>query len=146
MKRFCISIFVLLTFLVGKGQVQWNFFVKKISDKTYQIYLKAIVDEPWHIYSQNSPKGGPLPTKIVFAKNPLMIFQGKIKEQGETENYHDKTFDVDVYSFIHTVDFIQTVKLKANVKTTVNGTIEFMACTKQKCLTPQKLKFSIKLE
>jgi len=87
-----------------------------------------------------------LPTTIVFAKNPLALLQGKPKEEGEMEIYHDEIFDVDVYSYTGPVAFVQTVKLKSNVKTTINGTVEFMACTREQCLTPQKIPFSIKLK
>lgn len=127
------------------NSVNWTFSVKKISEKTYELHLKATVDEPWHIYAQNSPQGGPLPTKISFSKNPLIILSGKVKEEGNMEIYHDEIFDVDVYSYTDTVDFLQTVKLKSNAKTTANGTVEFMACTREQCLTPQKVRFAIKL-
>ena len=145
--------FTLLSVILGVGLlssaqnvVNWKFSSKKIADKTYEVHLIATVDEPWHIYSQSTPKGGPLPTTISFAKNPLILPQGKIKEVGEMEIYRDQTFDVDVYAYGEKVDFVQTVKLKSNVKTNISGSVQFMACTKEQCLTPQKLNFNLKLE
>jgi len=147
MKTFLICILSLAALqLCAQGPVNWKFTAKKISDKTYEVHLKATVDEPWHIYSQQSPPGGPLPTKIIFSKNPLLMIPSKVKEQGDMEMYHDETFDVDVYAYGGEVDFMQTVKLKSNVKTVVKGSVEFMACTREQCLTPQTLKFSLKLE
>ncbi|TWI85847.1 disulfide bond corrector protein DsbC [Lacibacter cauensis] len=125
--------------------VKWNFTAKKIADKTYEIHLAAKLEEGWHIYSQSSPEGGPLPTKIVFSKNPLIMLQGKIREEGKMEIYHEDVFDVDVYSYNNKVDFVQLVKLKANAKTSINGSVEFMACSNGKCLTPEKVTFSLKL-
>lgn len=130
----------------AQGVVDWKFSAKKIADKTYEVHLTATVDDPWHIYSQTTPKGGPLPTAIVFSKNPLAQLAGKAKEVGEMEMYHDQVFDVDVYAYGGQVDFVQTVKLKSSAKTNLSGTVEFMACTKEQCLTPQKLKFNVKLE
>jgi len=147
MKRvFLFVIIIQVLTISGHSQLNWKFSAKKIADKTYEVHLKATVDEPWHIYAQNSPKGGPLPTKISFSKNPLVVLSGKVKENGEMEMYHDEIFDVDVYSYTGSVAFVQTVKLKANAKTTIKGTVEFMACTREQCLTPQKIPFSIKLE
>jgi len=35
------------------------------------------------------------------------------------------------------------VKLKSNVKTSVNGTIEYMVCTDKECLPTNKAPFTI---
>lgn len=138
-------------YLFSQNVVTWNFSSKKISDKTYEIHLTATIDESWHIYSQKTPKGGPLPVIITFSKNPLLQLINKPKEVGEIEMYHDETFDVDVYAFEGKVDFVQLVGLKVRrtslkVKTNLSGTVEFMACTKQQCLTPQKVKFDVVLQ
>jgi len=130
----------------AQSVVDWKFSSKKIADKTYEVHLTATVDEPWHIYSQSTPKGGPLPTTISFTKNPIAQFSGRPKEVGEMEMYHDNIFDVDVYSYASKVDFVQIVKLKSPVKTNISGSVQFMACTKEQCLTPQKLNFNIKLD
>lgn len=141
----------LLTIMVGsicnaQDVVRWKFYAAKISAKTFEIHLKATIDEAWHIYSQTTSTGGPLPTNISFAKNPLVLLSEKTKEIGDLKFHHDEIFDLDVYSFTDSVDFVQTINLKTNIKTNLSGTIEYMACTKQKCLTPQKIKFSVKVE
>jgi len=138
--------FIISIYTNAQSVVDWKFSAKKIGDKTYEVHFKAIVDEPWHIYSQSTPKGGPLPTTITFTKNPIIQLSGKPREVGEMIMYHDEIFDVDVYSYTDTVDFVQTVKLKSPVKTNISGTVQFMACTKEQCLTPHKLSFTIKLE
>lgn len=141
-------LFLIMVFFSAtvSAQVNWKFSAKKIDDKTYEIRLKATVDEPWHIYSQSSPKGGPLPTFITFSKNPLVLLQGKPKEEGDMDIEHSEVFGIDVYSYKDSVDFIQTVKLKGKVKTSLSGSVEFMACTDQQCLSPQKVPFTLKLE
>lgn len=136
----------MLTTVNAQNVVNWNFSSKKIDDKTYELHFKAAIQDPWHIYSQQSPKGGPLPTAFTIAKNPLATLSGKIKELGDMEIYHDEVFDVDVYSYKDSVDFVQLVKLKSTAKTSINGMVEFMACTKEQCLTPQKMPFTIKLD
>jgi thiol:disulfide interchange protein DsbD len=146
-----IGIFLFLFFLSVLGVqaqevVEWKFSVRKTGTLIYEVHLIATVEEGWHIYSQQTPKGGPLPTKVVFFKNPLVILKGKTKEKGEMEEYHDETFDVDVYAYSNQVDFVQVVQLKKKIKTRVNGSIEFMACTQERCLSPEKKAFSLSLE
>lgn len=127
----------------GGDPVSWSFTAKKIADKVYEIHMTANVSAPWHTYSQNTPDGGPLPTKIEFTKNPLVTIEGKAKEVGKMETKHEETFGVDVKQYGGKVDFVQTVKLKSNVKTNVSGTVEYMACDDSQCLPPKSVPFTI---
>lgn len=149
MRAFTLILFVAMLLAkttAAQGPVEWKWNTKKIADKTYELRITASVDDSWHIYSQQSPKGGPLPTSISFIKNPLVLLIGKPEEEGDLEIYHEEVFGVDVYAYTGKVDFVQTIKLKAAAKTNVQGSIEFMACTNQQCLPPAKVKFNVKLE
>ena len=53
---------------------------------------------------------------------------------------------VEVYQFSNKVDFVQVVKLKNAVKTTVSGSVEFMTCNDEECMPPKKQPFSIALK
>lgn len=128
-----------------KNPVQWTASSKKISDKTYEVRLSATIPDGWHIYSQNTPDGGPVPTEIIFTKNPLVITQGKAKEVGKMEKHFEPLFNVDVLQYSEKVDFVQIVKLKANVKTKVDVAVEFMVCDDKQCLPPSTKKFTLSL-
>lgn len=129
-----------------KSPVEWTASSKKIGDKTYEIRLVANVDKGWHIYSQNTPEGGPIPTNISFTKNPLMTTQGSTKEIGKMEQRHEKLFGVDVKQFSDKVEFVQVVKLKANVKTSAEVAVEFMTCNDKTCLPPSTKKFTVAIK
>ncbi len=140
---------VTFIFLQAKSQtnpVNWSYSSKKLSDKTYEVRITATVASPWHIYSQTTPDGGPLPTKINFNKNPLIVTQGEIKEDGELHKKYEEVFGVDVKFFDRKVDFVQTVKLKNDVKTTVSGNIEYMVCNDVQCLPPKTISFDVQLK
>jgi thiol:disulfide interchange protein DsbD len=139
-----ISFFSVMT--VWSQPVSWKTTARKLADKTYEVRRLATVDESWHIYSQQTPNGGPKPTNIRFSKNPLLIMQGKVKEEGEMEIYHEDAFGVDVYAYTGKVEFVQTIKLKSDAKTNVQGSIEYMACTNQQCLPPATIQFSVSLD
>ena len=125
--------------------VTWTTTSKKIKDKTYEVHLTATIDKGWHIYSQFTPEGGPVPTSILFTKNPLFNLEGNAKETGKLEQVHEEIFGVDVKQFSNKVDFVQIVKLKSPVKTSANISVEYMICNDRQCLPPVTKKFSIAL-
>lgn len=150
MKKIITAAFLVLcsNFLFAQIQnpVEWTATSKKIADKTYEVYLTADIQKGWHIYSQTTPEGGPIPTNITFTKNPLLILKGKTKEVGKLEQRNEPLFNVDVKQFSNKVDFVQVVNLKANVNTSVNVAVEFMVCDDKQCLPPSTKKFTVALK
>lgn len=150
MKRITLSVFaVLITFMSfsqPKNPVSWNYEAKKKSADTYEIVITATVESPWHIYSQNTGKGGPIPTSISFKANPLVSKMGTVKEQGKLEKVYDKNFNTNVLYYSEQVAFVQTVKVKGKIKTSISGTVEYMVCDDSQCLPPVKKSFDLKLQ
>ncbi len=150
MKKIITAAFLLLfsNFLFAqiKNPVEWIATSKKINDKTYEIHLTANINKGWHVYSQTTPDGGPVATTVTFTKNPLLIIDGKTKELGKLEQRHEDLFGVDVKQFSNKIDFVQVVKLKANVKTSVDVAVEFMVCNDKQCLPPTTKKFTVALK
>lgn len=124
--------------------VSWNFSTKKVSDKVYDVYMTANLKPSWHIYSQTQGKDAiALPTEFSFTKNPLLTFAGKVKEVGKMEKFYDKELKASANQYSKTVSFVQRVTLKANVKTTLAGVVEYQTCDDKKCLPPKKVPFKI---
>lgn len=150
MKRLSLSVIALLvtafSFAQRQNPVSWNYEAIKKSADTYEIVLTATVEEPWHIYSQNTGKGGPIPTAVVFKPNPLVAKTGKVKELGKLEKVFDKNFNTDVLYFSDKVKFVQLVKVKGGIKTNLSGTVEYMVCDESQCLPPVKKSFDLKLQ
>ena len=135
-----------LSFSQVKDPVKWSFTSKKKDASTYEVRITATIEDGWHIYSQTTPDGGPIPTTIAFTKSPLMTIEGTPKEVGKLEQRHEELFGVDVKQYSNKVEFVQIVKLKGAARTVVNGTVEFMTCNDRECLPPSKEKFSITLQ
>lgn len=133
-------------FLQAQSPVNWKYTVKRIADKIFEIHLKAAIENPWHMYSQNTPEGGPIPTAIQLDKNPLIILENKFKEMGKMIRKHEKVFDLDVMYYEDSVDFVQVIKLKTKAKTNISGEIEYMVCNDRECFPPTKEKFKVKVE
>ena len=127
-----------------KDPVKWTAASRKKANG-YEVVITANLPKPWHIYSQNTGEGGPVATNFKFTKNPLITFDGGVKEVGNLKENYDKLFDTKVKYYGDKVDFVQTVKVKGNVKTNVNVTVEYMTCDDSQCLPPTKKTFNVSL-
>ncbi len=150
MKPVFYLLFFAFSFGAAKAQmlnpVQWSYTAKKIADKTYEVHLTASIQPNWHLYSQIQPEDAiNMPTEIIFNKNPLAIFNGKVKEVGKMMLFKDDKLKISANQYSEKVDFVQVVKLKANVKTNLVGSVEYQACDDKKCLPPKKVDFAVAL-
>ena len=148
MKQFLLIGFLLFTGFLSMAQsgkqVKWSFAAKKIADKTYEVNISANIKGNWHIYSQDGGEG-PVSTTFTFTKNPLVSLEGKTKENGKMKKVHEEAFGSDVRFYEKSVDFVQVVKLKGNVKTNVVGKVEFMVCNDRECLPPAEIEFKVNI-
>lgn len=147
-KIFLLALPIAFTTIVGaqvKNPVDFKYEAKP-KEGGYEVVITASVKKPWHIYSQNTGKSGPVPTEIKFASNPLIKLIGKPKETGKLEKVYDNAFHTDVLFYSNSVVFTQEVKVKSGIKTNITGTIEYMVCNDDQCLPPTKKSFDIKLQ
>lgn len=149
MKKLLFTITLALFGIAAFAQqnpVSWSTKAEKQSNNTYKVIITATFSAPWHVYSQQTPDGGPVPTSFTFNKNPLVTLVGKTTEKGNLKTMHDKNFGVDVKYYANKVDFVQMVKVKANVKTNFSGSVNYMVCNDHECLPPRDQSFSVKLQ
>jgi hypothetical protein len=127
--------------------VSWAFSSKKITETVYEIHLTASILPGWHLYSQNQPEDAiAVPTSFTFSKNPLVQFDGKVKEVGKLEKFKDEKLDVTANQYSQKVNFVQKVTLKGKAKTAVAGKLEYQTCDDKKCLPPKTVSFSVPLK
>ena len=78
-------------FAQSGSKVKWDYTVKKLGDKKYEVRMVANIQPGWHLYSQTQGADAiALPTTITFAKNPLLVVSGKPKEVGTVTDAFDK--------------------------------------------------------
>jgi hypothetical protein len=147
MKRYLLAVITLAFSFTSHAQlnpVSWNFTIVKTGEKTYEFRAKATIQDGWHLYSQAQPDDAiAIPTGFSLHPNPVLILDGKFKEVGKLEKFHDKKLDLSANQYSNSVDFVQVVKLKANVKTNISGSVEFQTCNDEKCLPPKTVNFSV---
>ena len=50
---------------------KWSTSVEKISTYEYYLVATATIEDTWHLYSQEVPKDGPIPTSFSFNKTKM---------------------------------------------------------------------------
>lgn len=142
-----VTLLVTVNFALAQSskQVKWTYTVKKVADKTYEVHMTATVNGKWHIYAQDAGVEGPLPTAFTFTKNPLLSLDGKVKEVGKLITKKEEVWGGNVNFYEKSVDFVQVVKLKGNVKTSVAGKVAFMVCNDRECLAPSDVDFTVNI-
>lgn len=148
MKKIVTATFLILFAGFANAQINnpviWTYTAKKIADKTYELHMTATIGGNWHLYAQDAGKG-PEPTSFVFTPNPLVKFDGKVKEIGKQEQSFDKNFNSTLKYYANKVDFVQKVKVKSATATVVKGVVNFMVCNDRQCLPPRDVPFTINI-
>lgn len=150
MKKIITLLSVIWITVSAAAQIQdpldWSYSVKKVSADTYTFTATANIEGDWHIYSQTTGKGGPVPTKINFNKNPLITVVGATKETGQVKQVYDELFKTTVRFIGETATYTQTIKVRGGVKTNISGFVAYMVCDDRQCLPPSKKTFDLKLQ
>jgi hypothetical protein len=149
MKRILLITVILCGFLFANGQilnpVKWSYGSKRLSNTEGVVFLKATIDDGWHVYSQTVPDGGPVKTSFTYNPSKSFSLVGNTQEPKPTTRF-EKVFSMEVGYFENSVIFQQRVKLKKKGPVTVNGSLEFMTCNDEKCIQPQQIPFSITIK
>ena len=147
MKQIFFGLMMALFFGVAGAQqkVSWAYTAKKLAANKYEIHITATPPPGWHIYSQLTPEGGPVPTTFKFNKNALVAVNGKVNEKGKVISYFDNNFKVNVKYFEGKADFVQVVTVKGKIKTNISGEVESMICNDRTCMPPTIEKFNVAL-
>jgi thiol:disulfide interchange protein DsbD len=140
----CLAVLLSLTSMAQSSkQVHWAYSTKKISDKVYEVHMTATISGDYHLYAQDAGGDGPIPTSFSFNKSPLLTLDGKVKESGVLIRKFESAWSHDVKYYEKTVDFVQVVKLRANIKTDLAGKVEFMVCNDRQCLPPAEVEIKV---
>jgi DsbC/DsbD-like thiol-disulfide interchange protein len=148
MKKLILFLAVVTLSLTAKSQilkkVTWSYAAKKTSKTEAIVYIKATIDEGWHLYSQTVKEGGPVKTTFIFPASKEYKLIGKTIEPKPITRY-EETFSMNVSFFEKSVTFSQKIKL-TGATATLKGTVEFMTCDDKQCLPPEEVSFSIPIK
>ena len=141
MKKLLFILLALLIFTNGFSQildpVKWKSKTEKISETEFNLILEGKIDAGWHLYSQFTPDGGPIPLGIQYeesAGNYQLV--GKTKES-KTKKEFNTVFEVDEIFFENKVVLTQKVKIINSKIKSIKVVIDYQTC-KEVCINLNK--------
>ncbi|WP_224491070.1 thioredoxin family protein [Robertkochia flava] len=137
MRNLFLGLFLILSSLVQSqilDPVSWSTSVEKVSDNEYDLVSRATIDMGWHLYSQNVPEDGPLPTVFTFKTNENYSLEGATSEPEGHEEF-DNTWETVIKYFSDEAEFRQRIKISGDVDV-ITAEVEFQVCDDERCLPP----------
>ena len=144
MKNIFIILFVLISTIVSAqifNPVQWEFTHKIVSEDEIELQFKAIIEDNWHLYSQDIGDDGPVPTEFTFTTIEGYELIGEMSE-GEAVEEFDPNFDMVLKYFNSEAIFSQKIKVSSTENFKIAGNVYFMVCDEAQCLPPEEVEFS----
>lgn len=120
--------------------IHWKVSAKALTDSTTDVILTATVDETWHLYTQDIPDGGPVPTAFDYKDSRLI---GKTTTSAKVHSSYDENFEMDLTYYEGKAVFHQTVVSAGQQK--LKGGVTYMACNDQMCLAPSTWEWTVKV-
>jgi len=149
--KYLLSLFIFISSLNVFSQMEdpitWSTSVEKLSDSTFVLVSEAIIEEGWHLYAQEVPQDGPIPTSFSFdSSQGSFLLEGKTQEENGIV-VDDAVFQMKIKFFEKKTVFKQKIKVLKDIET-VNAVVEFMVCDDTKCLSPTEvdLVFDLKIK
>jgi thiol:disulfide interchange protein DsbD len=144
-KTIVFLLFFIFAFAKGNAQilepVKWTAKIEKKSGTNAILIFDGTIEKDWHMYSQFTPDGGPLPLEIAF-KNQKGNYNlvGKAKE-GKTKTAFNDVFGVNETFFEGKAHIEQEITITNPDLKIVDVDFDFQVC-KEVCINSNK-KFSI---
>ena len=144
MKHFLVVLITFLSFYSSFSQIEpvkWSIETEKISDTEYNLIYKASIDDLWHLYSQNLPEGGAIPTEFIYdsiQRTEQFKLLGKAAES-ESITKFDKVFEMDLTYFNNEATFTQRIKIIDPELEVIESEISFQACDDELCIFDSEL-------
>lgn len=136
------------TFFSAKAQisnpVKWKVKIQKKSSSEYILTFAGKLEKDWHLYSQATPDGGPLPLEFTFLNSKGKYETvGKATESATTTKFNT-TFGVNETYFTNNFTITQIIKVNTKLNTSVAVELYYQIC-KEVCI-PQKSYFEFDLQ
>ncbi len=122
--------------------VKWSTSTKVLSDSTAQLIITADIGDGWHLYSQDIPEGGPIPTSFTFKESDSFSSIGGVEESGNLHEEYDPLFEMELKYFDTKAVFSQQIAVRTTEGFTIAGELEFMVCNDEMCLPPEFVDLS----
>ncbi|MCC8117324.1 MAG: thioredoxin family protein [Bacteroidales bacterium] len=128
-------------------RVVWNVITEKTSDTEGSIVWTATIDEGWHIYGMEMPKGLDIPltlTSFTVSASAGTELIGDIVPDRASSVHLDPIMNAEIPWWEGTISFRQAFKLVDGAKgARFTGTYSYMACNATACTKPETEDFDV---
>src|SRR3546814_12100985 len=97
--------------------VSWKYSARQACTGWAVVYIKAGIEQGWHVYSQHIGEGGPIPTSFKFTPSEDYELIGKVEEKSKVEKLMDPNFGIEVAYFSNEAIFEQLIRLNKTAAT-----------------------------
>jgi thiol:disulfide interchange protein DsbD len=118
--------------------VKWTKSIKMTDDKNGVITFTATIDKGWHLYSNDTPEGGPIPLSIKWDKKEGVKLVGGLKPSKAPATIDDEMFGMKVRQWDGSVTLTQKFTTTAD-KYKIEGEVNYQACNDSGCLPGSEL-------
>ena len=113
--------------------VKWTKSVKMTDANNGVITFTATIDKGWHMYSNDTPEGGPIPLSIKWDKKEGVKLVGGLTHSKAPTTIDDEMFEMKVRQWEGTVTLSQKFTT-TDSKYKIEGEVSYQACSDQGCL------------
>lgn len=126
--------------------VTWTKNLKMTDEHNGVITFTAKIDKGWHMYSPDTPDGGPVPLSVNWSNTNGVKLVGGLKPNKAPQVIEDPTFEMKVHQWEGSVTLSQKFTT-TGTDYSIDGDISYMCCNDQTCTAPtsESFKFSGKV-
>jgi thiol:disulfide interchange protein DsbD len=109
--------------------------------------LELKLDEPWHMYSMTTPKGGPIITTITLEDNPA-VASWQIYYPAPQRKF-DPNFGIEAETYDKEATFQLLIRLKPDApagRQELTARMRYQLCNDKECLPPRRVTASAAIE
>ncbi len=126
--------------------VEWSYSVERVSNDEAILTFKADIDPTWHLYSQDIPPGGSIPTEFIFVESDDWEPIDTVFEYGVMHEEYDPNFMMVLKYYELQAEFKQRIRILSTKDFKVTGELTFMVCDATVCLPPEYVDYSFSVK
>lgn len=142
--------FLLLISLIGVitstaqiiNPVSWEKSLKMTGDTSGEVIFTATIDNGWHMYGLDIPKGGPQPTTVEWNTLEGVNLVGGLTPSRPAHEEMDMVMDMKLGWWENDITLTQKFELTDKNGYNISGDIRYMVCSGETCQPPTSEPFS----
>ena len=148
MKKFLLFSLLFFSAVVNaqiEKPVNWKFNLEPIAGNEYNLVFTATIDEPWHMYANDIPEGGPIATSFNYENQNGFKLIGKLQQLSNQVVKFDPNFNMKIGMFSEKAIFKQKIEAVSAKPLVIKGYVEFMSCNDKTCLAPEEVNYTFNI-